>query len=1209
MSERDRILDPAELEFLLEKGSGSAPKEAPEQGLAAQTVTMRGDLDQINLSDIFQTLSMSKLEGVLVVSNPLEQRQLYFRDGYVQILVPPRTLKRRIGQLLVGAGLLSPDHLRSALVEQRKTDQPLGEILVQNGLVAQEQFDELLGQQITEDLFALFTWQHGTFEFYKGKVEAPHLQAAFEQCAQYEISSLLLEVARRSDEWESILTAILSLEELPQRLSDQPPTGKWVTELHQATFAAVDGRGTYRDVADLLPQTLFDVARAARDLVRQGCLGNVADDTLVAAAADRAELGDKKKALMLLQTLRDRSGSRDAKVLERAAAVLRALGESRLAGTLLIEAAQCTDDPQRAMDLARAARAAAPRDAETISYLRTVLIAHGSGTPAELEQVTVELLDALLDAGKTEAAYEIVADARATGTAQPEILVREARLLHKDKQPQRAAQVLFELGTLYRDAGNRARAIEVLESAYRLDRSHKDVQKLLQQLRQTSANRLVRVGAAALCTLLITSMGVVYWRQNAYESNLRSASDDIDRHLEHGDLAAAETALQRWRGELGESEVVEDLARRVEFAVAAEANRQRQLVRQALVARLEEAAQRLARGELAAALQTYAAAATDHGEVGDVAAAVRARLQALGDELRKAERRLAGSMPGDPDPIAGEADLQRQLEQLQAAYPDQLADTHAALQRLATAGDWPEVVPEPLRDQLAATARDTAPTFRRAAGLVAAYRTALDRQRQNRRLDPLFKAAVAHEQAFEFRAALDLYRTLEKEPTAEVALRSHFREMVARYATITRLCDALAAATAAGDFPAAQQHYRALLLAYPEIPFARLVELPLRVDSVPAGASVTKAGSEVGRTPCVVPFVPAEDTALELLLPGFVGVATRVTGDQRSAWSPTLTLAATQTLELPAVVESPMVDDGRGGWLAVDRSGTVFATDDPAGPTRWRHQTGDLSGLLTQPVVHGDSTWIGSIDGELRNFATATGELRHRFADLATERRPVCVGERVLVATLDGRLVAIDPRQPDHRQVRNGLPVVGNLLATPSGVLLATSAGELLHVAAQDLATLWSIPLGPRSEVRLATCGEHVYVRDDQRRLQALSIATGKPSWRHDSQHDLLDGPLVVGDQVVVTTSEELLRFDRRTGAALPSLPKPGAVWLRGAVACGELLLAPAADGQVHALRLRDGQRVYLLAGSKRGATISPFGGGAVVTTAERQLATYPKLP
>ena len=88
MSDGGSILDSAEVDFLLGADSGE-----PEPTLEQQEVTMRGDLDQIGLFDIFQTLAMSKMEGLLRVRNPLEHRELFFRDGYARCFVPPR-LKR-----------------------------------------------------------------------------------------------------------------------------------------------------------------------------------------------------------------------------------------------------------------------------------------------------------------------------------------------------------------------------------------------------------------------------------------------------------------------------------------------------------------------------------------------------------------------------------------------------------------------------------------------------------------------------------------------------------------------------------------------------------------------------------------------------------------------------------------------------------------------------------------------------------------------------------------------------------------------------------------------------------------------------------------------------------------------------------------------------------------------------------------------------------
>ena len=57
---------------------------------------MSGDLEKMGLSDIFQTLAMSKMEGVLKISNPPEQRTLFFRDGLVKDYVVSRAESNRL---------------------------------------------------------------------------------------------------------------------------------------------------------------------------------------------------------------------------------------------------------------------------------------------------------------------------------------------------------------------------------------------------------------------------------------------------------------------------------------------------------------------------------------------------------------------------------------------------------------------------------------------------------------------------------------------------------------------------------------------------------------------------------------------------------------------------------------------------------------------------------------------------------------------------------------------------------------------------------------------------------------------------------------------------------------------------------------------------------------------------------------------------------
>src|SRR5204862_59473 len=163
---------------------------------------------------------------------------------------------------------------------------------------------------------------------------------------------------RRSDEWESILAAIGCLDEVPARIAD-PAEGSKLSELHQTLVESADARFTYRQLAEQTTHGLFEVARAARDLVTGGILANIDDG------------------------------------------------------------------------------------------------------------------------------------ARRTGTVRAAILLREARARQKMRDVPGATQALFELAQLYDAQHDRARALEAYEALLRMDRSRKDVQKLLVQRRRTRIGRIV----------------------------------------------------------------------------------------------------------------------------------------------------------------------------------------------------------------------------------------------------------------------------------------------------------------------------------------------------------------------------------------------------------------------------------------------------------------------------------------------------------------------------------------------------------------------------------------------------------------------------------------------------------------------------------------------------------------------------------------------
>ena len=101
------------------------------------------------------------------------------------------------------------------MVRQSKKDpRSLGQIVAQSGLIDVEEFDTIRTGLEEDALFELFTIRSGTFAFFTEKFPEPGLEVAFEECVEFDASQVLLEVARRSDEWKVILETLGDLGEV-----------------------------------------------------------------------------------------------------------------------------------------------------------------------------------------------------------------------------------------------------------------------------------------------------------------------------------------------------------------------------------------------------------------------------------------------------------------------------------------------------------------------------------------------------------------------------------------------------------------------------------------------------------------------------------------------------------------------------------------------------------------------------------------------------------------------------------------------------------------------------------------------------------------------------------------------------------------------------------------------------------------------------------
>jgi|GEM_PF-5384176 len=1150
-----------------------------------QMITMRGDIEQINLADIFQTIAFSKMEGVLRVRNPLEERRVYCANGAVRILVPQRCAFRRLGQRLIRAGVIGPEDLRRALAEQSQVGGTLGDVLVTRELITHDALTQILNAQIAEDLFDLFTWRHGEFEFIRRRSAHEHDNAGFATCVEFDVSGLLLEVARRSDEWTEILRHIGSLDEVPEKQAPPTDAAPPFADQH-AVLDVVDGESTYRQLAEKTTLSLFDFARSASDLMAAGALRLKPAEALLALAADLAEQGAGKRAAVLLNTLRKRSAEQATPVIHSMAQIFERLGERRSASEMLLQAAHRAPDRNEAIALAAQAHRLTPYDTATLDFIYSAVQGADSYHDVDVEQVTLDLLDALIESDRLDRAIKIVNEARGSFRREVALLTREARARQRSGDADGAVVCFLRLAEHHRKAGDRRSAVDAYHAALRLDSSRKDVLRALAAVRRTKLGTCIRLIAAALAVTMLGAMGFVWFDQSRHNNALASAIREQDQHLSRGDHLVAHAALRRWRAKLGDCDGIKDLASQLAFAETADQQRMERDRRISLGRRMRAAADALQAGNAASAVEEYAAIHAEPGMASEVAEIASQRLRAILNELRVATATLHDHLPPAPETLISPDELAAQMARMRATLPSSLLQAHAQLCGVFAANTAPGFLPsacaEKIKSDLNAS-REAVATLR---ALINRYERAMNLADQARRLEPLFRAAVDREQTHDYETALTLYRRLHQEVAAGSPLRHHFGQRAERNREICRLLNALRHAAESANFETARAHLQVLTDRFPLTPFHELVELPFTITSQPPGARVCLDGRPVGQTPITITHTPSTPVLITLELRGFEPMSKRVAGPDQGAWCGRLTLSTQHLRSHDQTIESAPTELPSSDVVIVDRGGAITRLDSALNEEVWSYDTGDLSGHLSPAIHHGEHLLVGSLDGRLRCLAIADGSVEWSIDGLPCDVSPTIVGRHLAVATRDKHLHLIDlaTQRIKSRAIDQ---VADNDLVSHQGAVFILDRDGTVTCWSTQLTRIWSRQLPDIRGGSMQIAANVVVVGDDVGRLVALDASSGDIRWAHEATQ-VTHGPFAIHAECITRfAGDALLRVRVADGAVEQRLVTSEPEWRGPPIHLRDRIVAAARNGDVHVIDGSTGHSLHLLGRGIRGRILA----------------------
>ncbi|HEX8394710.1 MAG TPA: DUF4388 domain-containing protein [Longimicrobium sp.] len=246
-------------------------------------MAIEGPLRELALTDVFQLLDLSRKTGTLSIT-PEDRRArpalVRFDRGAVTAAELGQA-HERLGHLLLRAGKVTEAQVQQARqAQQYAPGTPLGSILVDQGAVTADEVRRQLRFQIQEIVFELIQWKDGYFRFEESPPPPPGSVPV-----RVSTESLLMEAARRVDEWSTLEKKIPHMGVVPVFVADSPdgPT----LDLHPTEWevlAEIDGTRTLKMIASSLGRGDFDVAKIVFGLVSTG-VADIRDEAAEPATA------------------------------------------------------------------------------------------------------------------------------------------------------------------------------------------------------------------------------------------------------------------------------------------------------------------------------------------------------------------------------------------------------------------------------------------------------------------------------------------------------------------------------------------------------------------------------------------------------------------------------------------------------------------------------------------------------------------------------------------------------------------------------------------------------------------------------------------------------------------------------------------------------------------------------------------------------------
>jgi hypothetical protein len=214
-------------------------------------MALEGELRDFNILEVIQLIGQQGKSGVLKVRGWDKQGDqvagIYFFEGKItHATFTHRTRGDLLGERLAKTGVISRGELDTALKNQKKTGQFLGETIVEGRMAKEQVVLNALHTQVHELVYDIFRLKEGKFQF------APLTDAKAPKISvQLNADEVMLNILKMVDEWPEIEKKVPPSTMVLKKSGTLEQHGITLSEDHNAVYRLVDGTRSVHEIVEM----------------------------------------------------------------------------------------------------------------------------------------------------------------------------------------------------------------------------------------------------------------------------------------------------------------------------------------------------------------------------------------------------------------------------------------------------------------------------------------------------------------------------------------------------------------------------------------------------------------------------------------------------------------------------------------------------------------------------------------------------------------------------------------------------------------------------------------------------------------------------------------------------------------------------------------------------------------------------------------------